>query len=379
MDITKNIGFLLLLCLTVLFSVVACIEPYNLKITTQTVILSIDASINDFSRDQFVIIKKTIPSSSSGANFVSEEKAKVIVIEDNIINYTCNEIRPGTYILPVGFKTKIGSNYKLSVILVDGSSYESSVEKMLNTPEISNTTVIYDPKAIKKGSNSSPGHLIYIDTKDNPEKGDNLFWKYRLYENQNVCYSCEGGIYLTSPSPTGRCQSVAALSNAGTIYDYTCSGRCWEIFNSKEINVISDNFSNGNEIKNRLVAQIPFYQNQGFLIEVFQQNIDTKAFQFLKQLIDQNQNNGSLIDSPPSPLIGNIKNINKPTEAVGGYFMVGNIKSKTIWVPRNEIISTFGLLGRPVNNEPSSPGRPPTAPCIKSNTRTPLKPEGWPL
>ena len=378
MVINNKIAFYIFLALAMIFTSIACVEPFKLNVPTLSVILSIDASLSDQNKEQFIVIKKTIPFNNPGATFVSEDKAKVVVVEDNTKNFNCTEGKLGVYYLPLGFKTKVGSTYYLKVTLANGNVYQSSVEKMLNTPDISDSKVIFDKKAIRIGENSRPGHLIYVNTKDNPEKGDNLFWKYRVFENQNTCFSCDGGIYLTSPSPTGSCLKRADLTSEGITYDYTCSSRCWEIFYSTQINVLSDVFSNGNEIKNRLIAQIPFYQNLGFLIEISQQNIDSKAFQFLKQLIEQNQNNGSLIDAPPSPLIGNIKNLNDPKEAVGGYFMVGNIKTKTIWVPRTENEQGSGLLGRPVNNEPSSPGRPPTAPCIKSNTRTPLKPEGWP-
>ncbi len=361
-----------------LFCTIACVEPFNLKITTPSEIISIDGNLSDQNREQTIVIKKTLPSNNYGATFLNVEKAKVVVEEDNSNIITCFESKAGTYSLPIGFKTKVGSTYVLKVTLADGTMYQSSIEKMKNTPAITNSTVVFDKKAIKIGDNYSPGHLIYIDSKDNPEKGDNLFWRYKIYENQDVCISCEESIYITSPSPLGKCQTLPIYANTGNVFDYICSGKCWEIFYSKEINVASDNFSNGNEIKNRLIAQVPFYQNQGFLIEVSQQNIDTKAFQFLKQLVEQNQNNGSLIDAPPSPLIGNIKNVNNPKEAVGGYFMVGNVRTKAIWVPRLENEKGIGLLGRLRNEEPSSPNRPPTAPCIKSNTRTPLKPEGWP-
>jgi Domain of unknown function (DUF4249) len=359
----------------ILFS---CVEPYELNIRVETAILSIDGNINDQNQEQFINIRKTLPSTNYGITFVGEEKAKVEIIEDNKNTIICREDKDGTYYLPPSFKTKLGSSYLLKVTLKDGNIYQSTEEKMIFTPEIIRSTVVFDKKAIPFGDTYRPGHKVYIDTKDNPEKGDNLLWKYRFYERQQVCISCYEGIYLSSPSPFGRCANVA--ENKGITFDYLCSGQCWEVFYSKDINVISDAFSNGNEINNRLIASIPFYQNYGFLIEVFQQNVSASAFQFLKLLTEQSQSNGSLIDSPPSPLIGNIKNINNPEETVGGFFMVGNVKSKKIWVPRTESASTVGLLGgRSINEEASSPGRPPTAPCVKSNTRTPIKPEGWPL
>jgi hypothetical protein len=63
--------------------------------------------------------------------------------------------------------------------------------------------------------------------------------------------------------------------------------------------------------------------------------------------------------------------------------MVGNSKIKRIWVDRLDAVGSKQLyiLGRKENYEPASGdgSRPPFAPCVISNTRTTLKPEGWPL
>jgi hypothetical protein len=224
------------------------------------------------------------------------------------------------------------------------------------------------------------GHEIYLNTRDNPSKGDFYVWTYRLFEKQSVCKSCYNSIYIPFPTPQGRCLDDPSLRN--NIYDYSCSTECWEIFESKQLNIMSDAYSSGSEIKNRLIAKVPLNTTAGFLIEVSQKNIDANAFRYIKILIEQNQTNGSLADSPPAALVGNIKSLTDLKEEVGGYFMVGNTSTYKLWVPRNEVerYNPIGLLGgRQVNYEPSTLTRPPLANCIKSRTRTPLKPEGWPI
>jgi hypothetical protein len=145
---------------------------------------------------------------------------------------------------------------------------------------------------------------------------------------------------------------------------------------------MSDVYSNGNEIKNRLIGKIPYFQTNGFLIEVTQQNVSPSAFRYLKILASQSQTNGTLADAPPAALIGNITNINDKYESVGGYFRVGNAKTKRLWVNRTDAIGFTPLgfyNGRLVSTEPASPdgSRPPMASCVKSETRTPVMPEGW--
>lgn len=359
----------------------ACVEPFDLKFKVNSTILSIDGTIDDLDTDHFINIKSGVPTSNGAASFVKETLAKVSVLENQIKEYLCSETSVGQYKLPKTFKGKIGNSYQLKIKLKNGVSYESDNEKMKSTPDIITGKSVFDKNALDNTFRFKEGHLIYIDTKDNPEKGDNLFWKYRVFEKQSVCQTCEGGIFQVTPLPAGRCVGVPALQNPFLVtYDYNCNGSCWDIYNSPTINVMSDAFSTGTDIKNRLIAKVPFRQSNGFLIEITQQNIDAKLFQYLKLLIEQNQTNGSLTDSPPGALIGNIKNLNNPAELVGGYFVVGNVKTLKIWVPRTEIVPQRYLNGGPASPEPgTAPGRPPLAPCIKSFTRTPIKPEGWPL
>jgi hypothetical protein len=367
--------------ITILF--LACVEPINLVVKTSDVILVIDGKIDNTKGENFIKIAKSIPSVGNAA-FRSEQKAIVNIIEDENTQYLCNETQAGIYSLPPNFIAKIGSFYKLSIVLSNGNAYLSEPEEMRITPPIDSIYVNFQEKGLEIGNSEVPAHFIYIDLKDNPSVGDNYFWTWKLYENQTYCKTCDGGIFLTSPAPLGRCLPQQNLINEGVIYDYVCNGRCWEIKNSQDLNIMADGFSNGNKITGRLVAKIPLYSSDGFLIEVSQQNVSPSAFRYLKILASQNQNTGTLVDSSPAPLIGNIKNIKNPFESVGGYFMVGNISIKRLFVQRQDAVkfTSIGLLGgRRPNTEPASAdgGRPPFAPCIASNTRTPIKPEGWPF
>ncbi|HLO43808.1 MAG TPA: DUF4249 family protein [Leadbetterella sp.] len=362
-------------------SFLACVEPFDLEVITSQNILIVDGTLDDSNKDQYINLKKFIPSETGNVRYASETGAKVVIIKDGKEEINCTYKDNGFYYLPLGFKATVGSKYKLKITLVNGNQYESTEEEMRSTPEINGYTVKFDPQGITLGTNKIASHTIYLSTKDNAAVGDNFLWSWRLFEKQSVCKTCVGGIFLTSPAPLGRCTVVPDLATVE--YDYRCQGNCWEIINSQDLNVMSDVFSQGKEIKDRLITKVPYYQDTGFLIEIKQQNVSASAFQYLKILTNQSQNNGSLVDAPPAPLIGNLRNINDNKETVGGYFMVGNAKIQRIWVDRLDAVGTpiYPLNGRLPNYEPSSPdgSRPPNAPCVISNTRTPLKPEGWPL
>jgi hypothetical protein len=369
----KLIYSFLIFCL-VFFS---CTEPYDIPFNSNLSILSIDASINDNGGPQIIVLKKTQITNSNFPFFVPETKATVVLLENSQNIISGREISSGQYQLPIGFKPKLGFKYKLQIKLSNGEEYISTEETIKSTPEISKTQFVFTNDVYGDASNI-PGHIVFLDTKDNPEKGDNLMWRWRLFEKQRICVTCDFAYYSTSPAPLGRCISSRALLESQTSYDYECRSDCYEIFYNSTINVFNDRLVANGEIKNRLVARIPFYQPTGCLLEISQENVSEGAFQFNKAIIDQNQSSGTLADSPPTPLIGNIFNVKNKNEQVGGYFTVSNLKIAKLFIPRTENAISLGLLGRPINLEPvSPPASPPLAPCILSKTRTPLKPEGW--
>jgi hypothetical protein len=355
----------------------SCVEPINISIQTDKIILVVDGNINDTDINQKIVLKKTIPSNNYAA-FVAEKEAKVTILENNNKSILTTESDPGVYNLPQNFKAIIGNTYQLKITLKSGVLYQSEVETMRKTPEIKKVYSTFDKKGITRGINKLPGHNLYLDFQDLPEKGDNYFWSFKHYERQQYCKTCEESLFFRDNKPEGRCISQPNL--VGITYDYLCETDCWDIFYNEDINVMSDIYSNGNEIKGRLVAKIPFYQRKGCVIEITQQNVSQNYFRYLKLLANQSQNNGTLVDSPPAALIGNIANVADKFESVGGYFSVGSSKSFKFWLERQDVIDIqeIGLLGRMPNLEVSTlPNRPPSAVCIKSQFRTPLKPEGW--
>ncbi len=374
-----NKNAFLLLC-AVFIAVFGCVDPLSMKITTRKEILIIEGDINDFDSVQVITITKNLPSSFN-IRFAPVPDATVEVIENGNIKYLCVEGTPGKYILPAGFKGKVNATYQLSVRLSEGKSYLSTAEVLNPVPEITNLFARVQLGGVEKNGTKVDGHHIYLNTRDTPDHDDFYAWEWKSYERQYYCYTCEGGLYNRTPLPEGSCTTVAALQRQGTIYDYACEGQCWDIYRSEQINIMSDRFSNGGEIKNRLIAQIPYYHDIGTLVEITQRAVTPLAFGYLDMVADQSQNSGSLADTPPAALVGNIRNTEDRYESVGGFFMVGGVRRKLFWLDRKDLEGTgaraIGLLGRTPTMEPPNMLRPPQAFCVDSFRRTPRKPDGW--
>lgn len=370
---------IILLIGTIALWICSCVEPFNLDIKSDLRLLTIDATLTDSSEEQTISIMESVNSSGKvvaipvlkvSAELEVNEKTRISFIEKGL----------GKYALPTTFRAKAGNTYKLFFKKSDGSVYESSIDKMFSVPEIINVHDKFVYNGIDKNFGFEHANYVYLDTKDPVEEKNSYVWSWQLWERQNVCFTCEGGRYFDTPRPAG-CKIERGYE--GITYDYYCEGNCWEMFFSQELNVFTDVYTNGNSINNRLIAKIPFYNSSGTLIEIKQQSVSPSAYQYLKLLAEQVQNNGSLVDTPPAALIGNIKNVTNPKEIVAGFFMVTGERYIKYWIDRKDPIAQkltpTGLREQSIREEPLSniAGRPPLTPCILSQTRTPFKPKGW--
>lgn len=370
---------ILLLIAAITLWICSCVEPFNLNIKSNLRLLTVEATLTDSSEEQTISIHESVNTTGRAVAFpVLKVTAELEVNGTTRIPFV--EKGLGKYALPSTFRTKPGNTYKLFFKKSDGTAYESSVDKMFSVPEIINVHDKFVFNGIEKNFGYEHANYVYLDTKDPVEEKNSYVWTWQLWERQNVCFTCEGGRYFDTPRPAG-CKIERGYE--GVTYDYYCDGNCWEMFFSQELNVFTDIYTNGNPINNRLIAKIPFYNSSGALIEIKQQSVSPSAYQYLKLLAEQVQNNGSLVDTPPAALVGNIKNVTNPKEVVAGFFMVTGVRYVKYWIDRKEPIAQkltpTGLREQSIREEPMSdiPGRPPLTPCILSQTRTPFKPKGW--
>jgi hypothetical protein len=368
---------LLLLCY-ILFQ--ACVEPFNVSLPITQKILIVDGTITDLPTDQFVTLRISDPKLSNSVVFAVRDANVTVVANDKDVIQLTDRNKDGVYYFPAGFRPSYNVNYKLKIRTKEGVEYESGNEAMVQGPKIDKVYEEFRNDGIVVGNSTAPAHYIYLDTKDPAGVKNNYFWNWRLWERQDYCVTCSGGRYFyNARTRVWECRDEGLEVD----YDYACDRSCWDVFYNNELNILNDIYSDGRDIKARLVAKIPYYQYNGALVEITQQSVSATAYRYLKLLVEQGQNTGSLADTPPAALVGNIRNINDPTESVGGIFMVSSTQTQLFWLKRNDVPqgskNAIGLLGRPANPEPPGPDitRPPLAACNNSKFRTNVKPIGW--
>lgn len=379
------IGFL------ILFS--GCVNTYDPKLHLNEDLVVVTGIITDQKALQTITLNRAHSNADSSVS-IPILQANVEILIDGV-SQRLLETQPGTYSLPVGFQGKVGSTYQLRFRTAEGESYQSSAEKMAAVPPILKAYDLPHSKLVAVSDTSVPATDIFIDYNDPLSQTNFYFWRWKEYETQNFCASCRQGRYSIrdiGPVGSGPLEVLGCVVDpkiqSYVYFDYLCRSLCWDIFYSSTFNVSADIYTNGKPQVGHLVATIPAYQVNPALIVIEQLSISADAYRYYTLFADQVQNNGTLADSPPAPLAGNVVNVSNPKENVVGYFSAASVAEYTYKFTRQNLnLSQYiGLFRAEMNRPPRlEEGRAdpifgsqtPSALCIPSLTRTDQVPTGW--
>ncbi|GAB3948472.1 hypothetical protein GCM10028805_22950 [Spirosoma harenae] len=403
-------------------------------------VIVVDGGVTNLAEPQFIRLNRSKSDPLTG-RFGSRPitKATVEVIVDSSQAIPCHETVDGTYQLPSDFKGQIGHAYQLRFTLTDGTRYISNQQILFPVSPIESVSARFNSRSLYPPLSGfyTAGHDMFITFKDDPQTCNYYRWEWNLWEKQEWCRSCYLGVYsiygvtamlIYNGYPAGNIY-IYTSDNKTLLedcyyeltpppyslrspvpeyrYDYTCRTQCWEIIHSSAINIFEDQYSNGGLLSGIKVASIPFYDHAPGLVEIRQSSLTPDAYRYTKLFQQQTQNSGGLADTPPTALIGNIRNEVNQQEAVVGYFTASAVATIRYWLDRKDASGVslggtdpagysslpgaelyYALNRRQPTPEPSfpeapqlylfnSPPRPPTAICVESETRTPYKPAGW--
>lgn len=374
MKIRLHARLLILLNVLVLY---ACVETYDVHYQLNAELLTVEGFVTDDAGTTVSISK----SKNSSSNFYSVPlvgcTAELVTSDGSVV--PMKEQVEGVYAPASSFKGKVGQTYQLRFRTPEGQEYESTKETLHGVPEIKKVYQKFDQNGLldPKGKRVIGSTVdVYIDFDDPQESKNYYLWRWKRYEDQPVCITCQEG-QLSGNG--GVC--VRINSRNPPTYDYLCDKACWEVYYNSDVNIYSDEFANGRGVQGRLIAKVPYHSYKGALIEIEQVGVTQEAYLYYKLMSNQNQTTGTLADTPPAPIIGNIVNVTNPNEKVIGYFGAASSRTSRYWVDRSIYKDAYlvPILGREMNLEPATPFRPPVYPCVLSKSRTSIKPQGWPF
>ena len=364
---------------------VGCVRAYDPDLTLTADVVVVDGTVTDQAERQIIRLSRSrVEFGASGTAPLSGARVEVLVNGTETVVFSENSAVKGQYEAPAEFRGRVGNRYRLRFRTAEGTNYESEEELLPAVPPITRVYDRFDAAGIPNAERTrfTPAHLLYLDTQDPADARNFYRWQYTLWEQQGWCTTCDRALYVVAPNGlSGTCQRDLSLP-LNSSFDYRCRPMCWEIIRGLSINLFADNLSNGRPILGRPVGAIAFTQRTGALVEIRQQGLTAEAWRYFRLLEQQTQNTGGLADTPPAPLVGNVRNLGKPDELVAGYFAAASVASVRHWIDRQNAsgrpVGLFEYLNnRQPSPEPGTDTRPPLAICVPSETRTPVMPEGW--
>ena len=377
-----------------LTGLLACVDRFEPELNANTNLVVVDGIVTDLAKPQTIRITRS-RSSRDSTTSIPIQRAAVTVTVNGTTALRLTEVQPGLYQFPADFRGRVGNMYQLSFRTEEGVTYESSVETMASVPPVLRSYDQFNAQGIKTTADSRPvpTNDVYIDFQDPAGQTNFYLWRWRLYENQAWCATCEQGRYKVvdiGPVGSGPINVLGCVRDTTlgiyNLFDYPCRGVCWDIFYSTAVNTFADVYANGQLQVGRKVASIPIYQRDQALVVIEQLSLSTNAYRYYKLFADQTQNTGTLADTPPAPVAGNVRNVANDRENVVGYFSAASVAVQPHKLTRQNVTTgSFQGLFYAINRRfPSldlkldgTRNGIPSALCLPGRTRTDVTPPGW--
>ncbi len=251
--------------------------------------------------------------------------AKVTIKNDLGDSTTCVQSVNGTYLSSdPNFIGTIGRTYTLKVYLSNGMVYQSKPEKIVPVPPIDSVSLFYDSTYIAE---VRPAQIIVsVNSHDPPDTANYYRWT--------------ASAYVTRKSWGEPC----GLGDPPCYNPYVCvcSAFCDQLVVGGQINIFSDQFSDGHEIIGQPVFYSPIYWYGYHYVQINQYSLSQEAYQFWEQFLNQTNRTGSILDPLPASLIGNIYNIADSNNIALGLFSASAVYTKKIII-KPDFLQTYLL------------------------------------
>lgn len=309
----KRYRFLLVILAAVL-AVTTCKKQIPIQATTGVknyLVVSGNISINDTSLVNLSRLVGVADSSRGKA----EVNATVTVEGQQSGTYTLTSRSNGNYVLPPS-NLPASQNYRLHIKTADGAEYASDYVQVKNSPAID--TVNYTANA--------SGVNINVNTHDASNNTHYYRWDYvETYMIQEPYYSH----YKTVNHDT-----ILKRSPEEQVY------QCWPSDSSSNIIIGTSINLSKDQISSQLLTTIPATSDKihiRYSILVKQYALTPDAYNYFTLLKKNTEQLGSIFDSQPSLLTGNIHCISNPSQLAIGYITAGQVTQQRIFIDASSL------------------------------------------
>ena len=300
----------------------SCVDPFDPPAGNYEELMVVEAFIDDRPQPQEIKVSLSYPLDESEGRPLSG--LDVWLIDDQGNQFMFTEGEPGIYLSDTStFAPELDRKYVLSINRNERGVYLSDTVTMKSTPPIDD--LFYE---IGIGINSSGDIENGFDVKVNATGSANADSYFR--------YEWSETFKLVSPRPS----FFEYSDTQGIILREDDISNCWKSDQSSAINVITTETLTTNQVKSHPVRFLSFNDaelNVRYTIEVYQFAMDEDGYRFWRDLKETNETTGSLFDTQPFPLTGNVRNTADSQEPVLGYFDMATASSKRIYIDNKDV------------------------------------------
>ena len=320
----KNIKERVILGISLLCILTACIDPYEPKTEMFESVLIVDATITDELKTQKITISETyrLEERRDTVNFVNNARVSVNASSGETFNFLA--AGNGEYRSETPFQAIMGESYRLEVT-ADNEIYESTLEQISGSSQLDSLYV-----ESNTGYNGLPGAAILVNNKSDTRS----YYRYTYEETYKIV------------SPYVRDKDLAVIYyDEGYDFELVPTTKeeeiCYNTLESREIVVANTEGVANNNYSGLLIKFLNFRDSKIFhrySILVKQLNISSEAFNYFETSNELAGNDNVFSQKQPGFLQGNLSSVENENRKIVGYFSVASVDSKRIFFNYTDVL-----------------------------------------
>lgn len=307
-----------------------CVDQVSFSLTAEELPVIIEGVITDQPGPDTIKITRAYPVDGNYHPRAGVDGAVVRISDDAGNEDELTGISGGYYVTNTLVGT-IGHTYKLSGVLADGTTFESTTEEM--APAGSIDSILYElVLGVNKRNGAKQDEFnIYVNSTVSPSSSRRIRWKfngtYRIVSDPSLIQYFDPNCLdancapVTLPCAEG-CQCCVCFA-----YDY------------EESPIISDTRIASNVINRTFIRAIPINSlvfHDRYRVEIVQMEVSQPVYDFYSAIKRQIESGSSLFQPPFLEVPGNVTVLSGPTRILG-IFSAASQTKKHIYIYRSDV------------------------------------------
>ncbi len=295
---------------------ISCVDEVDLNIDTEQRTLVVDGFISDGGGDfQVSLLNSSVIGVGRDNILDPVPNATVNLLDSNGASFPYEEIEDGVYELK-SFDAARGVAYSIDIMLSDGRHFQSKPDVIRSGSAIENISYSVETQSFRNtiGQITEEEVISVLLQTDITGFEDPPYLRWRI-----------DGEYLLSENYRGAITVKQCFVKTN--------------IDLNEIRIFDTSTLAGNELFDQVINETTFNFRfaEQFCYHIQQFSISEDEFVYwnnIKQIIEVD---GGLFDPPPGTLVGNIVNVDDPSDIAVGYFSVASLSSQRAFVKANDL------------------------------------------